>query len=158
MTIDETQRSRRSRFVIRPNSSLSWRGNKVVFLLMCLISFGIAGIFTAAGYWVVLPFAGLEMAVLGAALYLCAAQASWCEVIAIDEDQIQVIKGRQRPEQTFVFNRHWARVVLSRRPAPSRGGRVSIRSHGQDVEVGAFLNEDEKEQLAFALQRAIVSA
>lgn len=122
---------------------------------MCLISFGIAGVFAAVGYWAVLPFAGLEMAVLGVALYLCASQAAWCEVISIDEDQVQVIKGRDRPEQTFVFNRHWARVVLSRPAATGHPGRLSIRSHGQEVEVGAFLNRKEREQLASALQRAI---
>lgn len=152
MTIDDTQGSR---FVLRPNSSLSWRGNQVFFLVMCLISFAIAGIFAAAGYWVVLPFAGLEMAVLGAALYLCADQAARCEVVAIDGDQVRVIKGKERPEQTFVFNRHWARVVLSRPAAPGRAGRLSIRSHGQEVEVGAFLNGEEKTQLASALQRAM---
>lgn len=156
MIIDETQRSRCSRFVIRPNSSLSWHGNKVFFLIMCVISFGIASVFAAAGYWVVFPFAGLEMGVLGVALYLCASQAAWCEVVSIDEDQVQVLKGRDRPEQTFVFNRHWARVVLSRPVATGHPGRLSIRSHGQEVEVGAFLNREERERLASALQRAIV--
>ena len=156
MIVEETeQRTHQSRFIIQPNLSLSWRGNLVFFLIICSISFGIAGIFTAMGYWIVFPFAGLEMVVLGAALYSCSTRAHWCEMVCIGTDTVEVAAGRHRPERRWTFNRHWARIVLN--PPRFRGhpSRLLIRSHGKEVEVGSCLSDEEREQLARALDRAM---
>ncbi len=58
-------------FIIRPNSSLSWRGNKIFFFMLFFVSFMIAVSFAMVGMWMILPFAGLEMLLLGSALTYC---------------------------------------------------------------------------------------
>ena len=145
-----------SHFVIRPNSSLSWQGNLYFLLLMVSISFSIAGVFTALGYWVVFPFAGLEMAALGIALYLCASRAVRCEVISIGRETVEVIIGGHKPEHSHTFNRHWARVVLI--PPRTRGypNRLVLRSHGKELELGACLNNEERCHLAKALEKSVM--
>ena len=50
--------------VLQPNHSLSWRALKYFLAFMMLVSFGIAITFVFFGYWLVLPFTGLEMAFL----------------------------------------------------------------------------------------------
>jgi uncharacterized membrane protein len=157
LTRDVQQGSFQFRFVIRPNSSLSWHGNLLFFVIMVIISFGIASVFTAKGYWVVFPFAGLEMAVLGMALMLCSWRASWCEVVSIrDDDTVEVIVGRHKPECRYTFNRHWARVILASPRIKGYPNRLVLRSHGREVEIGACLNNEERQQLAQAIQQALI--
>ncbi len=155
MLTKDKQGSSQSRFVIRPNSSLSWRGNLLFFAIMVIISFGIAGVFAAKGYWVVFPFAGLEMAALGGALMLCSWRASRCEVVSISDDTVEVIVGRHKPERRYTFNRHWARVVLAPPVIKGYPNRVLLRSHGRELEVGSCLNNEERQQLAQAMQKAL---
>ena len=155
LTRDNKQGSSQSRFVIRPNSSLSWRGNLLFFVIMVIISFGIAGVFAAMGYWVVFPFAGLEMAALGVALMLCSWRANQCEVVSISDDTVEVIAGRHKPERRYTFNRHWARVVLAPPVIKGYPNRLVLRSHGRELEVGACLNNEERQQLAQAIQKAL---
>jgi uncharacterized membrane protein len=152
---DNQQESPIKRFVIRPNRSLSWRGNLLFFLIMVIISFGIAGVFAAVGYWVVLPFAGLEMTVLGVALYLCSVRISRCEVISIDNGTVEVVVGRHSPESSYTFDRHWARIVLDPPRARGHPSRLFLRSHGRELEVGACLNNEERQQLARALEKSL---
>ena len=72
-------------FIIRPNSSLSWRGNKIFFFMLFFVSFIIAISFAMVGMWMILPFAGLEMLLLGSALTYCYIKNSQCEIVKIDE-------------------------------------------------------------------------
>lgn len=154
---DQHTPDRRRQFVIRPNSSLSERGNLIFYVIMVLVSFGIAIPIAAMGYWVVLPFAGFEMLALGLALYLSSNNARRCEVILIDGEQVTVLAGRHRPQYRTDLNRHWTRVLLLEPRARGHRTHLVLRSHGKDVEIGAFLNNRERGQLARALRRAVAA-
>ena len=143
------------KFVIRPNRSLSWTQTKIVygvFAATCLI---VAIAFTFMGFWPVLPFAGAEVVVLGLGFYLCALGGRDTEVIRIKDDSIEIEKGRRSLRKVCEFKRSWAQIALlppSIRWYPSR---LVIRSHGKQVQLGAFLTDGEREQLACELKRAI---
>ena len=62
--------------VLQPNHSLSWRALKYFLAFMMILSFGIAIAFLFFGYWLVLPFTGLEMGVLSYCLWLCLRRGS----------------------------------------------------------------------------------
>ncbi len=147
----------RSRFVIRPNSSLSWKGNVRVFLVISVVIVTVALMFSSKGLWLIWPFAGLEIGVLGLVLYLCARRAVEKEVIDIDADRVIVERGRYRPQARFEFIRAWARIRLE---AGGRGRRqrLLIGAHGRMIEIGACLVEDERNDLARSLGRALNSA
>jgi uncharacterized membrane protein len=142
-------------FVIRPNRSLSWRGNQLFFAYMAAVSLGIAGVFALQGMWMVLPFAGFEMLVLAIVLHQCCVRSSRQEVVSIAGNEVQVAVGRNRPERCCTFRRCWARVILD--PAITKGypSRLFIRSHGRQVEIGACLPDDERRALAVALKKAL---
>lgn len=127
----------------------------LVFFALVIISFGIAGTFALMGYWIVFPFAGLEMAVLGVALYLCAIRTTRCEVIRVENDTVEVIVGRHRPERRYRFNRHWAQVILNPPKAWGHPSHLLLRSHGRELEVGSCLNNEERQQLAKALEGSL---
>lgn len=139
--------------VIRPNRSLSWRGTVTVFCSISLVSLVIALGFSLLGFWLILPFAGLELAVLAAALYLSALRGCAREVISIHGGMIAVQKGIRLPEQTTSFPRGWVQVELARPLHKGYPTRLLLRSHGREVEVGGCLNEAERCRLAEDLRR-----
>lgn len=152
VTLDNNQDKR---FVIRPNRSLSWRGTKQLFLVMVLLSMAIAFSFGAVGFWPVIPFAGLELLALGSALYLCARRCHQSEVVCIRQHCIEVERGHHGPEQRWLFPRAWAKVELLTPFYKQHSSKLVIRSHGRQLELGAFLNEWERRALASDLRQAI---
>lgn len=141
--------------VVRPNCSLSWRGTVTFYLGMCLVSLTIAGLFAAAGAWLVLPFAGIELLALGGALYVVALRADSREVIAIRGDTVEVQRGRYAPAERWSFQRCWVQVILR---VPRRSGypcRLVLRGNGHELEVGRCLDDAERRLLANELRRRI---
>ena len=128
-----------------------------MFCGISLVSLTIALSFSLLGYWLILPFAGLELGALATALYLSAVRADTREVISISGSMIAVQKGRRLPAETAWFQRGWAKVVVRR---PRRRGyptRLFIRCHGREVEIGGCLNEHERNRLADDLRRWITT-
>lgn len=146
------------RFVIRPNRSLSWRQTKLCYLGIVCYSLLVAGGFTVMGFWPVLPFAGAELLALGAGLYLCARRCHRSEVVSVRSDAVEIEKGAVRPNESWSFARAWARVHLLEPIHRWHPSRLVIRSHGREVEIGAFLNESERRCLAKDLSRALEAA
>ncbi len=141
------------RIVIRPNCSLSSRGALLFFGSIAFVSLTIASVLAAQGAWLVFPFAGLELAALGAALAAIRRDVLQCEVVSIEADTVAVLRRRGRREEVFSFQRYWARTRLIRRRYDAGQHRLYIHSHGLGVEVGAFLSESERQGLARELTR-----
>ena len=138
---------------LRPNGSLRWRAAKWACAGLALLVGGVAAWFAAQGAWLVLPFAGLELVVVTAGLYLSCCASGRAEVIRIGQETLVVQSGRGRPEREHTFQRAWARVVLVRDPSGWYPSRLLVRSHGRSLEIGAWLVEDEKLELAAELAR-----
>jgi len=122
---------------------------------MAVFILGIGVTCALVGLPLVLPFAGLEVIVLGVALYLSAVRGSVREVIRITEAAVVYEAGRATPVVTCTFPRHWARVVLEKPPGDWYPGRLLLRSHGRQVEVGGFLEEQERRHLGLKLRNAL---
>ena len=141
-------------FDLAPHCSLSARGALLFFASVCLATFGVAGVATALGFWPVLPFAGGEMLLLGWALRSNMQRRFDREHIEISETEVVIEYARGNPGRV-VFPRHWARVKIRRPQSPLHNGRLVIESHGRAHEVGKFLTEEERHQLAAELRLLI---
>jgi len=139
---------------LAPHCSLTPRGAGVFFGLVCLVTLGIAAVFTVLGFWPVLPFAGAEILLLAWALKSSMDRRFERESIDISDAEIVVEYSRGSP-QRVVFPRHWARVKIRRPKSPLHRGQLVIESHGRAHEVGKFLTEEERRQLAAELRRLI---
>lgn len=155
--------SKLHRVVIRPNRSLSWH-QSLVFLAAIAVPLLLVSIVLALrGFWMVLPFAGLELLALFVAIYVVSHAARRCEVVSIGESVVTVEKGRDRgrcadrggPEERVEFARGWVRVELT--PASGRWypKRLWVGASGRRVEIAEFLVEDEKTELAAELHRLL---
>jgi uncharacterized membrane protein len=133
--------------VIAPNCSLSVRGAVLFFLTACAPCFGIAGVLTFFGFWPVLPFAGLEMLLLGAALRISLARRHHRQTIVVSESQVAVQTTIGKIDSEVVFPRHWAQVKLRRSTSRLHPSRLVIESHGRQCAVGDFLTEEERRGL-----------
>ncbi len=103
----------------------------------------------------VLSFAGFEITVLGIAFYLCLSRSQIREVISVNADVITVEKGRLQPQEHWECPRAWAQVRLENSPLKWYPSRLVIAYQGRQVEIGKFLNEEERRKLAGELQQAV---
>jgi uncharacterized membrane protein len=141
-------------FDLAPHCSLSPRGALLFFGSVALATFGIAGVCTVLGFWPVLPFAGAEMMLLAWALKTSMDRRFEHESIDISESEIVIEYSRGTP-QRVVFPRHWARVKIRRPKSALHRSQLVIESRGHSVELGKFLTEEERRQLAAELRRLV---
>jgi uncharacterized membrane protein len=139
---------------LAPHCSLSTRGALTFFGSVALPTFGVAGAATALGYWPVLPFAGAEMLLLAWALRSNMQRRYDRESIDVSDAEIVIAYARGNPRRV-VFPRHWARVKIRRPKSPLHRSQLVIESQGRAYEVGKFLTEEERHQLAATLGRLI---
>ena len=141
-------------FDLAPHCSLSVHGALLFFASVCFTTFGVAAVATWMGYWPVLPFAGAEMALLGWALKTNMARRFEREHIEVTEREVIIEFAKGTPRRV-VFPRHWAQVKIRRPKSPLHRGQLVIESQGRGYEVGKFLTEDERRQLAAELRRLV---
>lgn len=134
--------------VARRNGSISIKGVTAVFATLMLLALMIGVAFAMLGAWLILPFAGVEIAVLAVALWWIVQHAYDYEQIRLAGGMLEVEVADGRNRLTQQFNPVWARVVLQARGTETR---VSVRSHGRDFEIGRYLNADDKRGLAQSL-------
>ena len=140
--------------IARRNNSLSSTGRTIVLGSLVLLSFTISIAFACLGAWLVLPFAGAEMAVLFLAFRYVERHAGDFESIAVKGESVLVEKWQLGEVRRYEFNRCWAQVVLHR---AGRAGRttLALRSHGREVEFGQHLTEDQREAVAQTLKQQL---
>lgn len=140
-----------TRIALAPHCSLTPSGARSFFLGTCGVSFGVAGLLTLRGYWPVLAFAGLEMLLLGWALYANMQRRHRSETIVVTEDSVEIETHGRGAAAHAVFPRHWAQVKLRADVSPLAPTRLVIESAGRRCEIGSFLTEQERQQLAARL-------
>ena len=139
--------------ISRPQQSLNRTGMRVVAVVLVL-GFGLSGLlFTLLGAWPVLGFAGAELAIVLGLFLLHRRWAGRCiERISLSDAGLRIMRidGRGRAYEA-VLEPYWARLRVEEGPAP----RLLIGQRGQESEIGLYLNEDEKRDLARALSAAL---
>jgi uncharacterized membrane protein len=140
---------------LRPNCALTPRRARLFFASIAIPCFAVAGYFTARGFWPVLPFAGLEIVVLGAALVWTLRRSRMLERVTITEQEVCIEVTDGALAERVVFPRHWSRVTLRAPHSALHPSRLLIESRGREFEVGGFLTEDERRALAVRLRRVI---
>jgi uncharacterized membrane protein len=143
------------RIEICPNCALSVRAAQLFFAGACVVPLGVAALLALRGFWPILPFAGLEMALLGWALKVSLERRFHRQTITVSEADVSIDTRERGRSSRVVFPRHWAQVKLRRSAARLHPSRLTIESHGRQCELGSFLTEEERRGLALRVQRLI---
>jgi uncharacterized membrane protein len=139
--------------VARRNNSLSSTGRFLVFAFIFIVSVGIAAAFAVLGAWLILPFAGIEMLVLYVAFRYVDRHAADYERIAIDDDTVKVEFLEAGRTRSHALSSYWARVVVD-----PDGSRLALRSHGRELEIGRYMSDEQRLDLARTLRRRLHAA
>lgn len=150
----QNSNSEKAVLVVQPNRSLTWNQSKWLFLLLALC-IGLVGLyFLSLGAWLVLPFTGLEILIVGVAIYCQSYSAHKKEIIHIDATHVRVSDNHNR-QADRCFHKAWLKIIQRHDPKGWYPSRLLIGSHGEYIEVGKNLLEEEREMLANNLKNAI---
>jgi uncharacterized membrane protein len=143
-----------ARLVLRPRRALSAGQFAGLFASLSLATFIVAGYAFAQGNVFAPAFALLDAAFIAAVLRWVWRQGDRYEEIALDERHLEVRRSAQA-EPAFRAHPYWVRLSVD-------GGegreRVLLGSQGRQVEVGAFLSNEERRDLAVQLKGLLASA
>lgn len=145
-----------SELTLWPHQSLPPRGLAAfVLATFTMISIPLFGLLGTSLLWGLLPF--LLMAVFGVwyALTRSYKDRSILETLRIDEANVHLTRRNPRAEdQQWVCNAYWARAALhpTGGPVPNY---ITLSGNGRDVELGAFLSEEERIALFGELDAAL---
>jgi uncharacterized membrane protein len=136
---------------LRRNNSLAQRQMLWALAALGLLALGIGATFWHQGAPLVLPFAGIELLALAAAMAIHARHANDREHIALDDGGLTVEHACGRRIEQVEFQPIWVRVE------PRHGDRslIELSGHGRRIAVGRFVRPELRLQLADELRRAL---
>jgi uncharacterized membrane protein len=133
---------------LKRNCSISPAGLAGVFVALAFVVMAIGAGFAAAGAWLVLPFAGLEVVLLGAAYVLYARGAADYERIVLEGGQLIVEVAHAGRTLRYQMEARHGRVFIEK-------DRVLLRGSGNEVELGRHLDTQTRARFAAELQRRL---
>lgn len=145
----------RVRLLLCPNPPLSRRGRRLLIGLLAAFMGLYALLLASRGLWLVLPFAGLELAAMAAALHVTAHRARVSETVEIDARELRIRRGNPDRSDSVAFASGWARVRLLAGAARWHPPRLLVGAHGRWVEVGRFLTDEERRRAARLIEKAL---
>lgn len=136
-----------TQIILSPNRSMSWESNKKILIALFCLNASIAIAWTFMGAWMVLPFAGLEVFCVGLGMYYVSWKLNFKHIITFKEDALVLEKGVYFPKQEW----RWLRSHTTLVKVPSRyrmsAPQLLLRCAGDNIEIGDFLNRDDKKRL-----------
>jgi uncharacterized membrane protein len=135
-----------------PNRSLGARGRRWFLAALIATTFAVATLATIFGAWPVMPFAGLEVALVVLAFHVVRAHDADFERLEIGEHEVRIEARVAASLTCFVAQREWARVVVR-----ERGARCTLRLAyaGRTVPLGRLLSDEGRRRLAGELRGRI---
>ena len=103
-----------------------------------------AGIgFALLGAWPILPFAGLELIALGAALYYVNWNLEYRQVVTVSERNVKIEKGYFIPKRSWLWEREDTAVNVINAKNQWEGPSLWLHNRESRTSLGEFLNKEE---------------
>lgn len=143
---------------LTPHRSLSRRGFRIVTALAAVLA-SIPGIvFFSLGAWPVVGFMGLDVLLLWWALGASIKDSQRYEEVTLWPDQLELRQVSARgKEQLLRFNPFFVKLVIDR-DINERTTALHLRTSDSDIEIGVFLNPDDKASFAKVFGTALKKA
>ena len=135
-----------------PNRSLGPRGRRLFLGFIGATTMGVGAAAAMIGAWPVMPFAGIEVALLVLAFRVVASHDADFERLEIGEHEVSVERRDAKKVTRFTAHRPWARVIVR-----TRGGRctLGLAYAGRVVPLGGLLSDEGRRKLAQELRGRI---
>ena len=122
-----------------------------LFMSLSVASLGIATFFWFQGATLIMPFAWVELLVVGAAFMVYARHARDGERISLQDGLLVVELETAGRLQRAEFNREWVRVE----PKDGDGSLIEVSGQGQTVRVGRHVRPELRPALAREIRFAL---
>ncbi|WP_170317691.1 DUF2244 domain-containing protein [Paroceanicella profunda] len=141
-----------------PHRSLSQRGFRLLILLTSLVYLiPLAAFVGTSALWVMLPFAGLHVALLWAFMRRNYRDARITEELKLWPDLLTVERRDPGGQvRHWHANPYWVRIDIA--PEGRLENYLTLSGSGRRIELGAFLSAEERKSLHDELTRAIARA
>ena len=133
---------------LAPNKSSSISENLVFFGFLSLIclTFGIGFFFIGAT--MILPFAGLEVLALILILRINRKWLNQKQVLHLDKLYVKI----EKDDKKMIFDRFLSKFLVEENNSKKF---LYLKSSNEKIEIGSFLNEEEKEELINLLKKKV---
>jgi uncharacterized membrane protein len=134
--------------ILKRNVSISPAGLACVFAALGVAALAIGTGFALLGAWLILPFAGLEVLLLGAAFLLQARHAADYERIELDHGRLAIDVAQAERVAHYELDARAVRVEM-------RARHVMLCSAGQSLAPGRHLDDESRVAFAAELERRL---
>ena len=133
---------------LAPNKSSSINENLVFFGFLSLIclTFGIG--FFVIGATMILPFAGLEVLALILILRINRKWLNQKQALYLDKLYVKI----EKDDKKMIFDRFLSKFLVEENNSKKV---LYLKSNNEKIEIGSFLNEEEKEELIDLLKKKV---
>jgi uncharacterized membrane protein len=138
-------------WVLKRNCSVTPYQLGRIYAALCCVSLGVALLCTWRGAWYVLVFSVLELGAVGVAFLVYARHATDADYLALEPDRLVVETVQAGVRSRVSFDPRRTRVVM----VNNRQGLVVLEGGGARVEVGRFLTQWKRRELAQQLRQAL---
>lgn len=135
-----------------PNRCLGIAARRWVLAAIGATTLGIAAGAAALGAWPVMPFAGVEVALIALAFRVLARHDADFERLEVGSREVRIEAREARRFVRFVARRPWARLVVAERGARCTLG---LAYAGRTVPLGRMLSDEGRRRLAERLRGRI---
>jgi len=123
---------------------MSWQTNKKILLAIFVVNMTIALAWAMLGAWMILPFAGLEIFLVGLGMYYVSWKLNFKEIIVIEADSMTIQKGVYFPKQEWRWQKSQTSLLKQSSKYRMSAPNLYLAHLDEQVEVASFLNRTEK--------------
>ncbi len=143
---------------LTPHRSLSGRGFRWVIAIFAVLASVPGIIFFSLGAWPIVGFLGFDVLAVWWALSASMRDGRRLEKVTLWPDELELKRvSRSGKEELIRFNPYLVKLVINR-DYNERTTALRLRTREGDIEIGSFLNGDDKASFAKAFGTALKRA
>jgi uncharacterized membrane protein len=143
---------------LTPHRSMGRKGARAAIALIAVLATVPGIVFFSLGAWPIVGFMGLDVALIWWALAAHQRDGKRYEEVTLWPDELELKQVDGAGKQTLTrFNPYFVKLVIDR-DINERTTGLHLRTQEQDVQIGTFLNQDEKSSFAKVFGTALKRA
>lgn len=137
-----------------PNRSANWKQTRRLIIIISTFVFLIALAWALVGVWFILPFAGLEVALLAFLMYRGCYATYQKQMITINRQFVIFEAGTYYPQRNLTFLRQDVAIMVNEAKLPFDNSQLHFYTPDTRFELGQFLNQADRKLTLYYLKQA----
>jgi uncharacterized membrane protein len=142
--------------VVLPHRSLSHAGLLGYLAVQSVVTLGFAVLAAMHGVVLAPEFAVLELVIVAWCMERVWRRSGRGQIVTFTPERVEIASTTGKPMAQF--HPYWMRLHLEQGRFQGWPSRLLVGSHGREVEIGAFLNDAERRELAYRLTELLRAA